>query len=172
MALASSTTSSGGRSLSSEQLAPGGRGLGLGLVPGEDPRVLAVLTARRSHRCTLHPNDQLALEGPLSRVKSLKKSLRQSFRRIRRSRVSSRKQRPAGPQGEVRPSEASREPTQSPGRRQRPAPPSSLPALVTSTGSGPPVDPPPAPLPTSCVAQMCHTASLCFGVPGRKRQSS
>ncbi|KAB0400691.1 hypothetical protein E2I00_008317, partial [Balaenoptera physalus] len=38
-------------------------------------------------KCTLHPNDQLALEGPLSRVKSLKKSLRQSFRRIRRSRV-------------------------------------------------------------------------------------
>lgn len=59
-------------------------------------------------RCTLHPNDQLALEGPLSRVKSLKKSLRQSFRRIRRSRVSSRKQRPAGPPGEVRPSEAER----------------------------------------------------------------
>uniref|UniRef100_A0A7N6FM00 Lethal giant larvae homologue 2 domain-containing protein n=1 Tax=Anabas testudineus TaxID=64144 RepID=A0A7N6FM00_ANATE len=31
-------------------------------------------------RCTLHPNDSLAMEGPLSRVKSLKKSLRQSFR--------------------------------------------------------------------------------------------
>nr|XP_033817041.1 LLGL scribble cell polarity complex component 2 isoform X1 [Geotrypetes seraphini]XP_033817042.1 LLGL scribble cell polarity complex component 2 isoform X1 [Geotrypetes seraphini]XP_033817043.1 LLGL scribble cell polarity complex component 2 isoform X1 [Geotrypetes seraphini] len=44
-------------------------------------------------KCTLHPSDQLALEGPLSRVKSLKKSLRQSFRRIRRSRVS---KRPAG----------------------------------------------------------------------------
>ncbi|XP_030630148.1 LLGL scribble cell polarity complex component 2 [Chanos chanos] len=42
-------------------------------------------------RCTLNPNDQLALEGPLSRVKSIKKSLRQSFRRIRRSRVSMRK---------------------------------------------------------------------------------
>ncbi|XP_059005759.1 LLGL scribble cell polarity complex component 2 isoform X3 [Mustela lutreola] len=51
-------------------------------------------------KCTLHPSDQLALEGPLSRVKSLKKSLRQSFRRIRRSRVSSRKRRPAGPSGE------------------------------------------------------------------------
>ncbi|KAL7979386.1 hypothetical protein Chor_015410 [Crotalus horridus] len=38
-------------------------------------------------RCTLHPNDSLAMEGPLSRVKSLKKSLRQSFRRIRKSRV-------------------------------------------------------------------------------------
>uniref|UniRef100_A0AAX7SQI0 LLGL scribble cell polarity complex component 2 n=1 Tax=Astatotilapia calliptera TaxID=8154 RepID=A0AAX7SQI0_ASTCA len=36
--------------------------------------------------------DQLAMEGPLSRVKSIKKSLRQSFRRIRRSRVSLRKQ--------------------------------------------------------------------------------
>ena len=59
--------------------------------------------AQRPARCTLHPNDQLALEGPLSRVKSLKKSLRQSFRRIRRSRVSSRKRRPAGPPGEVRP---------------------------------------------------------------------
>lgn len=57
-------------------------------------------------RCTLHPSDQLALEGPLSRVKSLKKSLRQSFRRIRRSRVSSRKRRPAGPPGEVRPGPA------------------------------------------------------------------
>ncbi|XP_063562164.1 LLGL scribble cell polarity complex component 2 isoform X2 [Gorilla gorilla gorilla] len=54
-------------------------------------------------KCTLHPSDQLALEGPLSRVKSLKKSLRQSFRRMRRSRVSSRKRRPAGPPGEVRP---------------------------------------------------------------------
>ncbi|XP_069050580.1 LLGL scribble cell polarity complex component 2 isoform X2 [Lepisosteus oculatus] len=43
-------------------------------------------------RCTLNPSDQLALEGPLSRVKSIKKSLRQSFRRIRRSRVSVRKQ--------------------------------------------------------------------------------
>ncbi|XP_066560949.1 LLGL scribble cell polarity complex component 2 isoform X2 [Amia ocellicauda] len=42
-------------------------------------------------RCTLNPSDQLALEGPLSRVKSIKKSLRQSFRRIRRSRVSVRK---------------------------------------------------------------------------------
>ncbi|XP_054946294.1 LLGL scribble cell polarity complex component 2 isoform X12 [Physeter macrocephalus] len=62
-------------------------------------------------KCTLHPNDQLALEGPLSRVKSLKKSLRQSFRRIRRSRVSSRKRRPAGPPGEVRP-----RPATSPGR--------------------------------------------------------
>ncbi|XP_065591660.1 LLGL scribble cell polarity complex component 2 isoform X2 [Cyrtonyx montezumae] len=47
-------------------------------------------------KCTLHPSDQLALEGPLSRVKSLKKSLRQSFRRIRRSRVSSRKRRGRG----------------------------------------------------------------------------
>ncbi|OXB56244.1 hypothetical protein ASZ78_006427 [Callipepla squamata] len=47
-------------------------------------------------KCTLHPSDQLALEGPLSRVKSLKKSLRQSFRRIRRSRVSSRKRRGHG----------------------------------------------------------------------------
>ncbi|XP_012861729.1 LLGL scribble cell polarity complex component 2 isoform X1 [Echinops telfairi] len=52
-------------------------------------------------KCTLHPSDQLALEGPLSRVKSLKKSLRQSFRRMRRSRVSSRKRRPMGHPGEV-----------------------------------------------------------------------
>lgn len=43
------------------------------------------------YRCTLNPSDQLAMEGPLSRVKSIKKSLRQSFRRIRRSRVSLRK---------------------------------------------------------------------------------
>ncbi|XP_040830442.1 lethal(2) giant larvae protein homolog 1 isoform X2 [Ochotona curzoniae] len=42
-------------------------------------------------RCTLHPSDSLAMEGPLSRVKSLKKSLRQSFRRIRKSRVSGKK---------------------------------------------------------------------------------
>ncbi|XP_040212347.1 lethal(2) giant larvae protein homolog 1 isoform X3 [Rana temporaria] len=42
-------------------------------------------------RCTLHPNDSMAMEGPLSRVKSLKKSLRQSFRRIRKSRVSGKK---------------------------------------------------------------------------------
>lgn len=42
-------------------------------------------------RCTLNPSDQVALEGPLSRVKSIKKSLRQSFRRIRRSRVSMHK---------------------------------------------------------------------------------
>uniref|UniRef100_A0A9J8D4A0 LLGL scribble cell polarity complex component 1 n=1 Tax=Cyprinus carpio carpio TaxID=630221 RepID=A0A9J8D4A0_CYPCA len=46
---------------------------------------------RRSPVCTLHPNDSLAMEGPLSRVKSLKKSLRQSFRRIRKSRVSGKK---------------------------------------------------------------------------------
>ncbi|XP_055994026.1 LLGL scribble cell polarity complex component 2 [Sorex fumeus] len=52
-------------------------------------------------KCTLHPSDQLAMEGPLSRVKSLKKSLRQSFRRIRRSRVSSRKRRPVGAPGEL-----------------------------------------------------------------------
>ncbi|XP_066520875.1 LLGL scribble cell polarity complex component 2 isoform X2 [Hoplias malabaricus] len=45
-------------------------------------------------KCTLNPNDQVALEGPLSRVKSIKKSLRQSFRRIRRSRVSMRKHHP------------------------------------------------------------------------------
>ncbi|XP_059572676.1 lethal(2) giant larvae protein homolog 1 isoform X3 [Alligator mississippiensis] len=45
-------------------------------------------------RCTLHPNDSLAMEGPLSRVKSLKKSLRQSFRRIRKSRVSGKKRVP------------------------------------------------------------------------------
>lgn len=44
-----------------------------------------------SCRCTLNPSDQVALEGPLSRVKSIKKSLRQSFRRIRRSRVSMHK---------------------------------------------------------------------------------
>lgn len=52
-------------------------------------------------KCTLHPSDQLALEGPLSRVKSLKKSLRQSFRRMRRSRASSHKRRPGGPTGEA-----------------------------------------------------------------------
>uniref|UniRef100_A0A8C6RWM7 LLGL scribble cell polarity complex component 2 n=1 Tax=Nannospalax galili TaxID=1026970 RepID=A0A8C6RWM7_NANGA len=52
-------------------------------------------------KCTLHPSDQLAMEGPLSRVKSLKKSLRQSFRRMRRSRVSSRKRRPGGSTGEA-----------------------------------------------------------------------
>uniref|UniRef100_A0A665WT86 Lethal giant larvae homologue 2 domain-containing protein n=1 Tax=Echeneis naucrates TaxID=173247 RepID=A0A665WT86_ECHNA len=46
---------------------------------------------RRNTVCTLHPNDSLAMEGPLSRVKSLKKSLRQSFRRIRKSRVSGKK---------------------------------------------------------------------------------
>ncbi|XP_061611994.1 LLGL scribble cell polarity complex component 2 isoform X2 [Phyllopteryx taeniolatus] len=42
-------------------------------------------------KCTLNPSDQLAMEGPLSRVKSIKKSLRQSFRRIRHSRGSLRK---------------------------------------------------------------------------------
>ncbi|KAM4691391.1 LLGL scribble cell polarity complex component 2 [Rhinophrynus dorsalis] len=49
-------------------------------------------------KCTLHANDQLALEGPLSRVKSLKKSIRQSFRRIRRSQVNKRR---AGPESRV-----------------------------------------------------------------------
>ncbi|XP_055263428.1 lethal(2) giant larvae protein homolog 1 isoform X3 [Moschus berezovskii] len=47
-------------------------------------------------RCTLHPSDSLAMEGPLSRVKSLKKSLRQSFRRIRKSRASGKKRTVAG----------------------------------------------------------------------------
>lgn len=50
-----------------------------------------VLSSVGARRCTLHPNDSLAMEGPLSRVKSLKKSLRQSFRRIRKSRVSGKK---------------------------------------------------------------------------------
>uniref|UniRef100_A0A8C5XCM4 LLGL scribble cell polarity complex component 2 n=1 Tax=Microcebus murinus TaxID=30608 RepID=A0A8C5XCM4_MICMU len=67
---------------------------GFGLFDHQQRRLVFV-------KCTLHPSDQLALEGPLSRVKSLKKSLRQSFRRMRRSRVSSRKRRPAGPPGEV-----------------------------------------------------------------------
>ncbi|KGL83103.1 Lethal(2) giant larvae protein 2, partial [Tinamus guttatus] len=62
---------------------------GFGLFDHQQKRLVFV-------KCTLHPSDQLALEGPLSRVKSLKKSLRQSFRRIRRSRVSSRKRRGAG----------------------------------------------------------------------------
>ncbi|XP_062936615.1 LLGL scribble cell polarity complex component 2 isoform X4 [Cynocephalus volans] len=62
-------------------------------------------------KCTLHPSDQLALEGPLSRVKSLKKSLRQSFRRMRRSRASNRKRRPAGPPGEVQEGSAKAERT-------------------------------------------------------------
>ncbi|XP_042521369.1 LLGL scribble cell polarity complex component 2 isoform X3 [Dipodomys spectabilis] len=62
-------------------------------------------------KCTLHPSDQLALEGPLSRVKSLKKSLRQSFRRMRRSRVSSRKRRPAGPPAEMQAASAKAERT-------------------------------------------------------------
>ncbi|KAK7939844.1 hypothetical protein WMY93_003170 [Mugilogobius chulae] len=52
-------------------------------------------------RCTLHPNDSLAMEGPLSRVKSLKKSLRQSFRRIRKSRVSGKKRAITTPTSKV-----------------------------------------------------------------------
>ncbi|CAJ1076498.1 lethal(2) giant larvae protein homolog 1 [Xyrichtys novacula] len=52
-------------------------------------------------RCTLHPNDSLAMEGPLSRVKSLKKSLRQSFRRIRKSRVSGKKRAVTTPTSKV-----------------------------------------------------------------------
>ncbi|KAM7372266.1 hypothetical protein PAMP_009446 [Pampus punctatissimus] len=52
-------------------------------------------------RCTLHPNDSLAMEGPLSRVKSLKKSLRQSFRRIRKSRVSGKKRTITTPASKV-----------------------------------------------------------------------
>uniref|UniRef100_A0A672GSH2 LLGL scribble cell polarity complex component 1 n=1 Tax=Salarias fasciatus TaxID=181472 RepID=A0A672GSH2_SALFA len=51
--------------------------------------------------CTLHPNDSLAMEGPLSRVKSLKKSLRQSFRRIRKSRVSGKKRTITTPTSKV-----------------------------------------------------------------------
>lgn len=54
------------------------------------------------YRCTLHPNDSLAMEGPLSRVKSLKKSLRQSFRRIRKSRVSGKKRAISTPTSKVR----------------------------------------------------------------------
>ncbi|KGL86089.1 Lethal(2) giant larvae protein 2, partial [Charadrius vociferus] len=67
---------------------------GFGLFDHQQKRLVFV-------KCTLHPSDQLALEGPLSRVKSLKKSLRQSFRRIRRSRVSSRKRRGGGNASEV-----------------------------------------------------------------------
>uniref|UniRef100_A0A8C6YKG7 LLGL scribble cell polarity complex component 2 n=1 Tax=Naja naja TaxID=35670 RepID=A0A8C6YKG7_NAJNA len=61
---------------------------GFGLFDHQQKRLVFV-------KCTLHPNDHLALEGPLSRVKSLKKSLRQSFRRIRRSRVSNQKRQTA-----------------------------------------------------------------------------
>ncbi|NWR78697.1 L2GL2 protein, partial [Centropus unirufus] len=68
------------------KLAAFGTSHGFGLFDHQQKRLVFV-------KCTLHPSDQLALEGPLSRVKSLKKSLRQSFRRIRRSRVSSRKRR-------------------------------------------------------------------------------
>ncbi|XP_042198307.1 LLGL scribble cell polarity complex component 2 isoform X2 [Callorhinchus milii] len=57
---------------------------GFGLFDYQQKRTVMI-------RCTLHPSDQLALEGPLSRVKSIKKSLRQSFRRIRGSRMSGRK---------------------------------------------------------------------------------
>ncbi|XP_069785455.1 LLGL scribble cell polarity complex component 2 isoform X1 [Narcine bancroftii] len=57
---------------------------GFGLYDYQQKRTVMV-------RCTLHPSDQLALEGPLSRVKSIKKSLRQSFRRIRGTRASARK---------------------------------------------------------------------------------
>uniref|UniRef100_A0A8C5EB17 Lethal giant larvae homologue 2 domain-containing protein n=1 Tax=Gouania willdenowi TaxID=441366 RepID=A0A8C5EB17_GOUWI len=56
---------------------------------------------RRNAVCTLHPNDSLAMEGPLSRVKSLKKSLRQSFRRIRKSRVSGKKRAISTPTSKV-----------------------------------------------------------------------
>lgn len=56
---------------------------------------------RSCRRCTLHPNDSLAMEGPLSRVKSLKKSLRQSFRRIRKSRVSGKKRAITTPTSKV-----------------------------------------------------------------------
>uniref|UniRef100_A0A670HZH8 LLGL scribble cell polarity complex component 2 n=1 Tax=Podarcis muralis TaxID=64176 RepID=A0A670HZH8_PODMU len=65
---------------------------GFGLFDHQQKRLVFV-------KCTLHPSDQLALEGPLSRVKSLKKSLRQSFRRMRRSRVSNRKRRTAEVRG-------------------------------------------------------------------------
>ncbi|XP_039595549.1 LLGL scribble cell polarity complex component 2 isoform X1 [Polypterus senegalus] len=61
---------------------------GFGLYDYYQKRIVLV-------RCTLNPCDQLALEGPLSRVKSIKKSLRQSFRRFRRSQASGRK-RPVG----------------------------------------------------------------------------
>jgi len=64
--------------------------------PKHHPAVLHV-----TPRCTLHPNDSLAMEGPLSRVKSLKKSLRQSFRRIRKSRVSGKKRPIATPTSKV-----------------------------------------------------------------------
>ncbi|GCC31541.1 LLGL scribble cell polarity complex component 2 isoform X1 [Chiloscyllium punctatum] len=57
---------------------------GFGLYDYQQKRTVVV-------RCTLHPSDQLALEGPLSRVKSIKKSLRHSFRRIRGTRASGRK---------------------------------------------------------------------------------
>lgn len=81
-------------SLSSEQPThPGGGGLGLGSAP-ESAGCPSERDGLRPHsrppgaRCT--PVTSFSLEGPLSRVKSLKKSLVQSFRRIRRSRVSSR----------------------------------------------------------------------------------
>lgn len=61
----------------------------------------SISTTSCAFRCTLHPNDSLAMEGPLSRVKSLKKSLRQSFRRIRKSRVSGKKRTITTPTSKV-----------------------------------------------------------------------
>ncbi|XP_062886919.1 LLGL scribble cell polarity complex component 2 [Mobula hypostoma] len=71
---------------------------GFGLYDYQQKRTVMV-------RCTLHPSDQLALEGPLSRVKSIKKSLRQSFRRIRGTRTSGRK-RPVPGNGAAKVQEA------------------------------------------------------------------
>lgn len=107
-------------------------------------------------RCTLHPSDQLALEGPLSRVKSLKKSLRQSFRRMRRSRVASQKRRPVGSPGEVRP------PGRAGGCQQRAGLPLLPLALAASTGPGPTDRFTSCPLPTSYVASVL---SHCSSVP-------
>lgn len=65
------------------------------------PKADLIPAAALHRRCTLHPNDSLAMEGPLSRVKSLKKSLRQSFRRIRKSRVSGKKRTITTPTSKV-----------------------------------------------------------------------
>ncbi|NXL04481.1 L2GL1 protein, partial [Mesembrinibis cayennensis] len=72
-------------------LARYGEDLGAGDPHWSNVAGVQALSDIGDRRCTLHPNDSLAMEGPLSRVKSLKKSLRQSFRRIRKSRVSGKK---------------------------------------------------------------------------------
>ncbi|CAB3253756.1 unnamed protein product [Arctia plantaginis] len=78
-----------------------------GLVCGGTAHGLAVLDALKPapllHKCTLNPHDSGAGDTPISRRKSFKKSLRESFRRLRKGRSQRRQTTTSSPTSPTQP---------------------------------------------------------------------